>query len=98
MASVSRKCVKCGTWNGSEDFCKSCGNALSPQEVQKEEEKKRKKLWVKDEPSAFDLFLERIKTSRNPFVMAFYYICFALWSVYMAILSFILFLIAATPG
>lgn len=98
MESVSRKCSHCGEWNGNQDFCTQCGKPLSPAEVRKEELKKWKPMWVRTEPTAIDLFLERIKQSRNPVVKLIYYAMYSIWVAYLAILSFFMFLVAITPG
>lgn len=96
---VERKCPNCGTWNrDGEERCKECGHTLNPQKRIAEEEQEREKKRLELPKTKFDELVERFAQSKNPFVKALYLLLKGLWFVYWVILSFILWLIAATPG
>lgn len=96
---VQRKCQQCATWNvENESHCKSCGASLEPETRIKEEAQARARVRALVPRGKLDRFIDRFKSSRNPFVRAFYLVLSALWFVYWVILSFVLWIIAATPG
>ncbi|UZD21286.1 hypothetical protein PBT90_17320 [Algoriphagus halophytocola] len=91
-----KKCPQCGEWsvwtNDYRDRCEHCGEFLSPDEMKREERKAQdqeryEKEWmfyVNPEDSAIVRFF---KKSGNLF-----------YTVFMAIMTFIMWLIAALPG
>jgi hypothetical protein len=96
---IQRKCQQCATWNiNNESHCKSCGWALEPEIRIKEEAQARARVRSSAPRGKLDNFIERFKNSRNPFLRVFYLVLSALWFVYWVILSFILWVIAASPG
>ncbi|WPR74860.1 class I tRNA ligase family protein [Algoriphagus sp. NG3] len=91
-----KKCPHCGKWsiwtNNYEDRCEHCGELLSPVELQREQKKvmdkdRNEKEWMfyinPDDSSIVKFF----KKSGNLF-----------YTVFMAIMTFIMWLIAALPG
>lgn len=98
-ARIQRKCQQCATWNiDNESQCKSCGSSLEPITRIKEEAMERERVRSSIPRGQLDRFIERFKNSRNPFVRVFFLILSALWFVYWVILSFVLWVIAASPG
>lgn len=95
---MERKCTNCGTWNRNNDFCTQCAKAISPKELQKIDVVKKEKVARNARKGRLDLFVEKVKTSTNPFVIVLYKTVSFIWFVYMAILSFFLWFIAAGPG
>lgn len=71
--------------------CPSCGAGRISTSVEKPPK-------PAPEPSALDRFFESWAATKNPLLKGLYLLCKALWMVYMAIIAFILWLIAAAPG
>ncbi|MCE7057490.1 hypothetical protein LZF95_22605 [Algoriphagus sp. AGSA1] len=91
-----KKCPHCGKWsiwtNNYKDRCEHCGELLSPVELQREQKKaidkeRNEKEWMfyinPDDSPVVKFF----KKSGNLF-----------YTVFMAIITFIMWLIAALPG
>ena len=91
-----KKCPHCGKWsmwsNNFEDLCEHCGQILSPIELdrrdkrEKEKEIKEKEWMFYIDPDDSGL-VKFFKKSGNLF-----------YTVFMAIMTFIMWLIAALPG
>lgn len=97
--SVQRKCSSCKTWNNDGEMkCKSCGATLDVQQRLEEEHADRERKRIERPLTKFDLFVDRISTSNNPFVKVAYVGVKTVWFVYWLILTFFLWLVAATPG
>ncbi|SFU07403.1 tRNA synthetases class I (M) [Algoriphagus locisalis] len=91
-----KKCPNCGEWstwtNNYEDRCEHCGELLSPVELERkakftQEKDRQEKDWmfyINPEDSGIKKFF---KKSGNLF-----------YTVFMAIMTFIMWLIAALPG
>ena len=91
-----KKCPHCGEWsvwtNNYEDRCEHCGEFLSPVELERKEkfileQDRQEKGWmfyINPEDSGAKKFF---KKSGNLF-----------YTVFMAIMTFIMWLIAALPG
>ncbi len=98
-SSVQRKCKACGTWNtGEVTHCTNCGALIDPTMVREEEAEARHKKRMEAPRGRLDKFIELFKESRNPFMKFIFLVASAIWFVYWVILSFILWVIAATPG
>lgn len=98
-SSIQRKCSSCGTWNTDGELkCKECGATLDVQQKLQEEHAERERKRIELPRTKFDLFVERISNSKNPFIKVAYVFVKTVWFIYWAILSFILWLVAATPG
>ena len=95
---MERKCPSCGTWNNDNDFCKQCGMAISPKELEKLEVVKRQTFSDKVKKTMVDKGFIRFKNSKNPFLRELYKILYGFWVVYMAIISFILWFITLLAG
>lgn len=96
---MERKCIKCGHWNDTiNDFCAKCSTPISPNELRKIDEQKREKQESEKPKSRIDLIVARVKNSKNPFVQMFYWVCYSLWMVHMAVITFFLWFIALGPG
>ena len=95
---MERKCPNCGHWNKDEDFCENCGSPISPKEVEKERAVAREKKLAVRKPNKVDIWLEKIKESKNPFVKFVYYVVGGVWFVIMSIMVAVLYLVAGTPG
>ncbi len=98
-SNVQRKCPSCGTWNiANETHCSNCNELIDPMMKLEQEAESRERKRLEVPRGRLDLFIERFKSSKNPFVKLIYLVASALWFVYWVILSFILWLIAAGPG
>ena len=97
--TIERKCQNCGHWNkGRSTSCSNCGFTIDPHQriVEEHEDRQKKRLEVPKTP--LDTLLERIHESENPLVKGAYFFLKGIWFIYWVILSFFLWLIAATPG
>lgn len=95
---VERKCLSCGTWNKSEDFCSNCGAAISPKELEKIEDAKREALRKNQPKDKLDILLDKAKHSKYWFVRATFYILYSVAFIVFAIGSFVTYLVAWSPG
>lgn len=95
---IERKCTKCQTWNQEEKFCKNCGTALAPDEIEKIEEAKRQEWRDKQPRPKLDILLEKAKNHKNPVVRILFYILYSAGIIIFAIGSFITYLVAWSPG
>lgn len=95
---IERKCLSCGTWNKAEDFCTSCGAAISPKELEKIEEAKREEIRRNTPQDKLDEILEKAKNSKYWFVRFGFYILYSVALVIFGIGSFITFIVAWVQG
>lgn len=91
-----KKCPNCGEWsiwtNNYEDRCEHCGEILSPVDLARQQKKEVENIkneksgmfYINPEDSGIKRFF---KNSGNVF-----------YTVFMAIMTFIMWLIAALPG
>jgi hypothetical protein len=99
MASVSRKCQHCSTWNtGDSSHCINCQQLIDPIAIRQQEDEVRRIQRENTPPGWLDKVINKLKASRNPFVQVLVMMLRAAWFVYWVILSFIIWLVAATPG
>ena len=94
---VERKCLECGTWNNDERFCKNCGKALHPEEVQAEDFRKRDREAKELEEARkdkLDRLLDRAKNSDKWIVRAAFYTVYSTWVIIFAVGGFFTYLIA----
>lgn len=96
--AIERKCLNCGTWNKANDFCTNCGSSISPQQITKERIEAREKEKREEKPSGVNVFLKKLKKSKNPFIKVTYYVLASLWAVYMFLLASVLYLSAVSNG
>jgi len=95
---ANRKCLECGEWNKDLDYCSNCNSPISAEaqskawteQVQKEDAEKPK--------DKFDLFLERVSVHKNPLVRWTYLFFYSLWSIFAALLAFLLWATVGTNG
>jgi hypothetical protein len=99
MSNIQRKCPACGTWNtGEVTHCVACGELINPGMRIERDAKNRENQRMAAPRGKLDSFIDRFKQSRNPFVKLLFAVLSAIWFVYWVVLSFILWVIAATPG
>ncbi|MES2627689.1 MAG: hypothetical protein V4616_01860 [Bacteroidota bacterium] len=96
--STQRKCPNCKTWNGDNDHCTECGYLLNYSIRLAEENKEREIEWEKKNRDRFDEYLHRFKTSRWLPVRVLYYILYSIWFTLFALVSFLIYSVAAGPG
>lgn len=93
MNRKEKPCTVCGSWNAvGLDTCPTCGTSLIEVEVTP---KPAKSHYTE---TGVDRFFDRWSKTENPFLRALYMLAKGIWLVYMAIVGFILWLIAAMPG
>jgi hypothetical protein len=95
---LERKCPNCNTWSNNQDYCPHCKQAISSNAIGKLEEKNRVEDIAKRPPTKLDILVNRMKYSKYWLVRAGFYIGFSVWTIFMLILSFFMWLIALTPG
>jgi len=95
--AVERKCLKCGTWNKDNDYCVSCGEAVSPIVIENKREEEREKQRHR-EPSKFDIFIQKWKNSRYLILRIIYKILYTISFIFFAIASFFAWLAASPNG
>ncbi len=93
---VSRKCPACNTWNGEEAHCSNCGEVIDPWLIR--EEKDKDSHHANRPPSLLDQMFDGMKYSKWILVRGLFWIGYSIWFVFFSILSFILAIIAWTPG
>lgn len=99
MSSVSRKCLNCGTWNEGESItCLVCDHIIDPETIRVNEHEQRRINRENKPPGWLDSVVNKLNRSENIFVKALVLTLRAAWFVYWVILSFIIWLVAATPG
>jgi uncharacterized membrane protein YvbJ len=96
--SISRKCPKCSTWNGDNDYCTSCGHLLNYAMQLEQEERDRSEAKRNRIPDPLEQFFIRWKASKNILVRVAYYIVFSIWFVLFAFFSFLMSIIFLGPG
>lgn len=96
--SVQRKCPKCGSWNGENDFCHACGELISPQIIEEKREATLESLWSEDKETAFDRFLFRWKHSGFFLFRWIYYTFYSIGVVFFAIASFLAYITIGSNG
>lgn len=98
QVTVSRKCPKCGTWNGAEDHCISCNQLLNYQKQLEQEHEARETAYRLRKLDSVDVFLAKFRNSRWWAVKAIYYILYSAWFVLASLVSFFIYMVAAGPG
>ena len=98
MSTVQRKCDKCGKWNNAADYCLACGNPISPKVLAEIKQKQEQEIAKEQNLDKFDEFMLGMKKSPNILLRGVYYTLHAVWTIFFIILTFCLWLIAATPG
>jgi len=95
-----KKCPVCSEWtDGNKPYCTHCGALIDPQQIAARDKKERADEKIRYEtPSRFKEFLDRLSKSENPFAKFSFFILRGLFNIYMAILSFFLWLIALASG
>lgn len=96
--SVERKCPKCGQWNNDNDYCRQCGEVLSPVIIDEKREAVREKLWAEDKETAFDRFLIRWKNSGFFLFRWIYYTFYSIGMIFLAIASFLAYITVGSNG
>ena len=95
---VERKCLKCGTWNGEEKFCNTCSAALAPEEIIKEEDRKKALAEASRPPDGIDRFVLRLKASEFLPARIVYYLGYSVTAIFVAIGSFLAWIVAMSQG
>lgn len=97
-----KKCPKCGKWtDGDLTHCVFCDAVIDPHLIAKEQKKKRDeaaKARRLAEESRFEKYLRKLEESDNPFHIIAFKVLRTIFTIYMAILSFFIWLIAFLSG
>lgn len=96
--TISRKCPKCSTWNGDNDYCTNCNHLLNYQMQLEQEDKERDEKKKQIIPDPLEKFFLKWKASNWMVVRVAYYIFYSIWFAFFAFMSFILWLILMGPG
>lgn len=95
-----KKCPVCSEWtDGNKPNCTHCGALIDPQQIAARNKKERVDHIIRNKiPSPFERYLEKLSESENPFAKFSFFILRGLFNIYMAVLSFFLWLIALAAG
>ena len=86
------KCIACKKWtNGSKTHCQHCNSILETTKLENERQERHENYII-------DIMLIKIKPTDHIIVVGIKKVLQAIQIVYMAILSFILWIIAMLPG
>ncbi len=94
----NQKCPKCGTWNLNKNNCASCGQLLNHEMKRQEEAQVKAEEIANRAPDKIDLFLDQMKHSPWWLVKGLYYLGFSIYTIFVAIASFFMMMIAWGPG
>ncbi len=95
---IERKCLQCQTWNEAEDYCKNCGEALSPKALDKKREERLAAEEAAREPTKLEIYQERAKNSKYLLVRIAYHIVYSIFLFIGAIGAFLAWLTAMANG
>lgn len=95
---IERKCLKCNTWNGEEQFCTNCGAAVAPEQILKEEDQKKIEEELAKPKDWLDILIERARGSKYLLVRVGFYMLYSVAFIVAAIGSFFAYLIAWSVG
>jgi hypothetical protein len=94
-----RKCPSCNHWNkGVSTHCEKCYSLLDKNEILREE---REKIYGKpklEKPGWLENYLEKTKDTTNPFVKVARFALNVGWIIYMAFITFIVWLAVGFSG
>jgi uncharacterized protein YybS (DUF2232 family) len=97
-----KKCHACGKWtDGSLTHCAFCGSVIDPLMLAMDRKHQRlaeaKKQQLETE-NRFERYLRELEESEKPLNKMLFSVLSTLFSIYMAILSFFIWLIALISG
>lgn len=95
---IERKCPKCKAWNKDEDYCESCGEALSPRALDIRREEKIAAEEAARVPDKFEVLQEKAKHSKYFLVRVGYYIVYSIFMVIGALGAFVAWMTALVNG
>ena len=94
-----RKCPSCNHWNkGDFTHCENCNSLLDKNEILRKE---REKIYGKpklEKPGWLENYLEKTKDTTNPFVKVARFTLNVGWIIYMAFITFIVWLAVGFSG
>ncbi len=95
-----KKCPVCNKWtDGNQPNCTHCGALIDPHQIAARNKKEREDERIRNKtPSRFENYLEKLSESENPFAKFSFFVLRTLFNIYMAVLSFFLWLIALISG
>jgi uncharacterized membrane protein YvbJ len=96
--AVERKCPNCGTWNEDNEYCKSCGEPVSPVVIEEIREKAREERRANKPLSGIDKFIDAWKNSRFWLIRATYLVAYTIGAIFFAIAGFFAWLAASPNG
>jgi hypothetical protein len=94
FAMIERKCPNCSHWNKEEDLCTKCSEPISPDAIIDSKQEKKRIEEAAKEPDKFDLFLEKMKSSKYILVRWSYHLLYSVFTVIGAIGAFLAWLTA----
>lgn len=97
-----KKCPSCGKWtDGNKTHCAFCGAPIDADLIAREQKKVRDAEEEKKrlaEENRFERYLRKLQASQKPHHKILFGILNAVFTVYMAVLSFFIWLIALISG
>lgn len=87
---ITRKCRKCGSWNGENNYCSTCNYPVSPQAL----EAKKKEGALPEGPDLREIILEKARHSKYMLTRFFFYTIYGLFMIIIAIGAFFAYLTA----
>jgi hypothetical protein len=102
MIKSQKKCPKCAKWtDGTQTHCSFCDATIDPILLAKEQRRLRDAEALRRrlaEENKFERFLRKLEESEKPFHKFSFSILSVIFNIYMAILSFFIWLIALASG
>lgn len=97
-----KKCPACGKWtDGAKDTCIFCDSLINPILILQAENKRKAEQKKKDKianENRFERYLRKLEESEKPSHIFLFKVLKTIFTIYMAVLSFFIWLIALISG
>lgn len=97
-----KKCPACGKWtDGSKQRCVFCNSLIDPHLIAEKESKQRAEKQKQERIASegrFEKYLRKLQESEKPGYQLLFKVLNTLFNIYMAVLSFFIWLIALISG
>jgi len=98
MSKKKALCLQCREWSSNTDVCEHCGYVIS-QEVKDEIVRKEyERLNPPKPPSWLARTMDKLRTSKNPFLKLIYFILMGIYMLYAGIVMIIMYIAASAVG
>lgn len=102
MSTNEIKCPNCSRWTpGNHSHCVHCGALVDYRIIDQQKRASREAERIRRKeanPTRLEKYLKKIKHSKNPAVRFLYHVLNVVWTVYMALMAFIIWFTAIFSG